>query len=107
MKYLTRKEELILLTVYRLEESASLVKIREQLIASTGHNWTVGNVYVPLDRMFKLGYLETHIGEPTSQRGGKAVKFYTLSRKGKQSLFELKKVHDKMWAEISDMAFEK
>jgi DNA-binding PadR family transcriptional regulator len=107
MKYLTRKEELILLTVYRLEDSASLVKIREQLISSTGHNWTVGNVYVPLDRMFKLGYLETRIGEPTSQRGGKAVKFYTISKKGKKSLVELKKVHDKMWAELPEMAFEK
>ena len=107
MKYLTRKEELILLTVYRLEESASLVKIRELLIASTGFNWTVGNVYVPLDRMHKLGYLETHIGEPTSQRGGKAVKFYALSRKGKKALIELKQVNDRMWAEISDMALEK
>lgn len=107
MKYLTRKEELILLAVYRLEDSASLVKIREQLISSTGHNWTVGNVYVPLDRMFKLGYLGSHIGEPTSQRGGKAVKFYTLSKKGKKSLVELKKVHDKMWAELPEMAFEK
>lgn len=107
MKYLTRKEELILLTVYRLEDSASLVKIREQLISSTGHNWTVGNVYVPLDRMFKLGYLESHIGEPTSQRGGKAVKFYALSKKGKKSLVELKKVHDKMWAELPEMVFEK
>jgi PadR family transcriptional regulator PadR len=107
MKYLTRKEELILLTIYRLEESASLVKIREQLITSTGFNWTVGNVYVPLDRMFKLGYLETRIGEPTSQRGGKAIKFYTLSRKGKKSLCELKKVHDKMWANLPEIAFEK
>jgi len=107
MKYLTRKEELILLTIYRLEDSASLVKIREQLIASTGHNWTVGNVYVPLDRMYKLSYLETRIGEPTSQRGGKAVKFYTLSQKGKKSLSELKKVHDKMWADLPKMVFEK
>jgi DNA-binding PadR family transcriptional regulator len=107
MKYLTRKEELILLTVYSLEDSASLVKIREKLFESTGFNWTVGNVYVPLDRMFKLGYLETNIGEPTSQRGGKAVKFYVLSQKGKNSLFELKKVHDKMWADLPEMAFEK
>jgi PadR family transcriptional regulator PadR len=107
MKYLTRKEELILLTIYRLEESASLVKIRDLLITSTGHNWTVGNVYVPLDRMDKLGYLETCIGEPTSQRGGKAVKFYTLSRKGKKALSDLKKVHDRMWADLPEMAYEK
>jgi PadR family transcriptional regulator PadR len=105
--YLTRKEELILLAVYKLGESASLVKIREILNVSTGREWTVGNVYVPLDRMSKLGYLETRQGEPTSHRGGKAVKYYFLSREGKEALAELKRIHDTMWKEISDPAFEK
>jgi len=31
MKYLTRKEELLLLTILRLKKEASLVKIREHL----------------------------------------------------------------------------
>lgn len=105
--YLTRKEELILLAVYKLGESASLVKIREILNVSTGREWTVGNVYVPLDRMSKLGYLETRHGEPTSRRGGKAVKYYFLSHEGKEALAELKRVHDTMWNEISDPALEK
>ncbi len=105
--YLTRKEELILLAVYKLGKSASLVKIREILNMSTGREWTVGNVYVPLDRMTKLGYLETQHGEPTARRGGKAVKYYLLSSEGKEALAELKRIHDTMWKEISDPAFEK
>jgi PadR family transcriptional regulator PadR len=107
MKYLTRKEEMILLAVFKLEEGASLVKIREQLTASTGHGWTVGNVYVPLDRMNRLGYLESRVGDPTAQRGGKAVKFYRLSKKGKDALMELRKVHNKLWAGIPEMAWKK
>ncbi len=107
MKYLTRKEELILLAVFKLEDCASLVKIREQLTTSTGHKWTVGNVYVPLDRMSKLGYLESRISDPTAQRGGKAVKFYRLTEKGKEALMELRKVHNKMWAGIPEMAWKK
>lgn len=102
--YLTRKEELILLAVYKLGESASLVKIRELLNISTGREWTMGNVYVPLDRMTKLGYLETHVGEHSSRRGGKAVKYYGLSREGKDALAELKKVHEAMWDGITDPA---
>ncbi len=105
--YLTRKEELILLAIYKLGESASLVKIREILNVSTGREWTVGNVYVPLDRMTKLGYLETRQGEPTSRRGGKAVKYYSLSHEGKEALAELKRIHDTLWKEISDPALEK
>jgi PadR family transcriptional regulator PadR len=105
--YLTRKEELILLAVHKLGDTASLVRVREILNVSTGHEWTVGNVYVPLDRMMKLGYLETRVGEPTSRRGGKAVKYYILSRQGKEALAELKRVHDTMWEGVSSPALEK
>lgn len=105
--YLTRKEELILLAVHKLGESASLVRVREILNVSTGREWTVGNVYVPLGRMTKLGYLKTRVGKPTSRRGGKAVKYYALSRQGREALAELKRVHDTMWNGIVDAAFEK
>ena len=104
MKYLTRKEELILLTVFRLGESASLVNIREQLTRTTGRAWSVGNVYVPLDRLSRLGFLETRIGQPTARRGGKAIKYYLLTRQGKDSLAELKKVHDALWEGLHDLA---
>lgn len=107
MKYFTRKEEMILLAILKLEDGASLVKIREHLKTSTGQEWTVGNVYVPLDRMSKLGYLESRVGDPTAQRGGKAVKFYSLSKKGKEALMELRKVHDRMWAGIPEFAIKK
>jgi len=107
MNFLTRKEELILLAILRLGESASLVKIREYLVESTGQKWSVGNVYVPLDRMSRLYYLETRIGAPTSSRGGKAVKYYRLSQKGMEALVALKKVNETMWAGVSKLIFEK
>ena len=96
-----------MLAVFKLGDHASLVKIREHLSASTGHHWTVGNVYVPLDRMSKLGYLESRTGNPTAQRGGKAVKFYLLSKKGEEALLELRRVHDRMWAGIPEFAHNK
>ncbi len=103
-KYLTRKEELVLLSVFRLGNGASLVNVREQLALSTGFNWSVGNVYVPLDRLNRLGFLATRIGDPTARRGGKAVKYYLLTRKGKQALADLKKVHETLWEGIPDLA---
>lgn len=105
-KYLTRKEELILLTVFRLGETASLVNVREQLMISTGHGWSVGNVYVPLDRLSRLGLLEPRIGEPSPRRGGKAVKFYLLTRQGRMALADLKRVHDSLWEGLPNLAQE-
>jgi len=101
--YLTRKQEMILLAVFKLGESASLVKVREILNISTGRDWSMGNVYVPLDRMTRMGYLETRVGEPTARRGGKAVKYYSLSREGREALAELKKVHDALWEGLAGL----
>ena len=104
MKYLTRKEELVLLTIFRLEEEAYLVNIREFLNTHTEKKWTVGNVYVPLDRMSKLGYLDSYIGAPTTKRGGKAIKYYRLTNQGLSALSEIKRVHESMWDGIDDLA---
>lgn len=105
MKYLTRKEELILLAIFRLKEDAYLVSIRKYLNKNTDRKWSVGNVYVPLDRMEKAGYLESYIGEPTVKRGGKAIKYYKLAKVGMAALEEIKKVNDVMWQGLDEFAY--
>jgi len=54
-----------------------------------------------LDKLEKAGLLSCSIGEPTSKRGGKAVKFYSLSQQGFKALERNKKVSDLMWREYS------
>lgn len=97
MKYLTRQEELILLAVFHLKDGAYLVTIREFLIKTTGKNWSVGAVYVPLDRLHKFGYLQTHIGEPNAKRGRNKIKYYRLMKKSFEALAELQKLNDALW----------
>lgn len=105
-KYLTRKEELVLLAILRMEEEAYLVNVRQYLNTHTGKRWTVGNVYVALDRMKKLGFLNSYLGPPNAQRGGKAVQYYKLSRKGYDALLEIKKVTEVMWEGFNRLVFE-
>lgn len=100
MKILTRQEEQILLVIHRLEDSAYLVNIRELLKEMTGKYYDVGTIYVPLKRLSQLGYLKTHLGEPTAQRGGKAIKYYGLTPKGYEALNEVKKIQDRLWEDI-------
>ena len=107
MRYLTRKEELLLLAILQLKDKASLVSIRKLLIESTGEDWTVGNVYVALSKMHEMGYLECSIGEPSPKRGGKAVKFYTVAADGLAALKKSKKVQDLMWQSFSGILSEK
>ena len=104
MDYPTRKEEMVLLAVFRLGMEASLVTIRAYLSDTTGSKWTVGNTYVTLDRLERQKLLESSTGEPESRRGGKAVKFYRLSRHGRLALRELKRVQDILWAGAASLA---
>ena len=66
----------------------------------------MGNVYVPLDRMRKEGYLEEYIGEPTEKRGGKAIKYYRLAKRGMDALAEINKVNSVMWEGLSGAEFK-
>lgn len=97
MKSLTRQEEQILLVIYHLEDKAYLVNIRERLKKATGKYFDVGTIYVPLKRLNLTGYLDTCLGEPTAIRGGKAIKYYSLTTKGYEALAEVKKIQEKLW----------
>jgi PadR family transcriptional regulator, regulatory protein PadR len=103
MKILSRPEELILLTILQLKDSAYGVTIRNLLIRESGTDWTIGAVYVPLNRMAEAGYLDTSVGEPTAERGGKRKRFYTLTPRGMKALAYTKKINDAMWTGLSTM----
>ena len=69
MKLLTRKEELIMLAVYRLRDEACLVTIRKFLITQTRRRWSPGNVYVPLDSLYRKNYLDYALGPIQAVQG--------------------------------------
>lgn len=97
MKSLTRQEEQILLAVHNLRENAYLIPIREKIKEFTGKYFSVGTIYAPLNRLDLNGYLESYQGDSNSVRGGKAKKFYKITTKGYQALYEIKKTQEKMW----------
>ena len=97
MKFLSRPEELVMLSIWHLQDNAYLVTIRNHLSKMTDKEWSVGAVYVPLDRLTKIGYMETTWGEATPERGGRRKKFYRLTKSGYAALGELQRIHETMW----------
>ena len=104
MKFLTRQEELVLLSVFQLKDRAYLISIQEHLNRSTGKNWSVSSVYIPLSRLEKKEYLKTTIGEITEKRGGKAIKYYQLTKIGLDALAELEAINETMWRGVKGYA---
>jgi DNA-binding PadR family transcriptional regulator len=105
MNLLSRTEELILLAVCNLGENAYGVSIREHLKSTAGQKFSIGGIYVPLDRLVAKGLLKARQGDPTPQRGGMSKRYYTITAKGVRALNEAKRVHNVMWKKVPKLTF--
>jgi len=106
-KYLSRSEELMLLTVWQLRDDAHCVPIRKHVSKTSGKSWSFGAIYIPLSRLEKKGMVESFLGEPTSKRGGKSKRYYRLTEEGLKALAEVRELHEKMWANVSELSISK
>ena len=86
MKLLSRPEELFLLAIWRLQDNAYAVTIREQVNSITGKTWSFGATFVTLDRLVKKRYLSSHLSEPTQKRGGRSKRMYIADSRRHQSV---------------------
>jgi len=97
VKLLTRTEELLLLTVWRLRDDAYSLTIQEAMSHLLDKPVSIGAVYIPLERLAKHGLLKTREGEPTDKRGGRRKRFYEVSAKGQAALAAIDAVQKKAW----------
>jgi PadR family transcriptional regulator PadR len=106
MKLLSRIEEIILLSIWRLGEDAYGMMIREEVIKATGKKWLLGAIYGPLGRLYKNGYVSTIKGDPTPERGGRSKVYYHLSRKGIAALRKIQLVNSVIWDGIEELEID-
>jgi DNA-binding PadR family transcriptional regulator len=97
MKELTVIEQYILLSIFRLETKAYLVTIRDHIREITGKDMAIATIYVPLERLNRLGYLSTQLVKPAPRVGGRAIKYYRLTRAGSEALDEMKRIQERFW----------
>lgn len=97
---ITRKEEQILLAIVHLDNRAYLVNVREKLKEITGKYLDVGSINKTFKKLEREGHLESEMGEPTPVRGGKAIKYYTLTKKGYNALAEVATMQKRLWKNV-------
>jgi DNA-binding PadR family transcriptional regulator len=106
LKLLSKAEELVLMSVWHLKDGAYGVAIRRHVIKATGEDWSIGAIYVPLDRLTKWGYLESSQSDPTPERGGRSKRYFHVTRLGWEALKHTRRIKDEMWSKLSDVEFE-
>jgi len=105
MEMLTKLEELILLSVWKLKDNAYGTTIYKHIQKVTGKRLSLGGVYFPLDRLTKKGYLKSYVGEATEERRGLSKRYYEITDKGIAALNDLKRINEILWAGYPDLAF--
>jgi DNA-binding PadR family transcriptional regulator len=96
-EYLGEFEQLVLLAVARLRDDAYGVAIQEEIGSRTGTDVAVASVYAALDRLERSGLVDSSIGAPTPERGGRAKRFFSLRPAGSWALHRSRSALASMW----------
>ena len=101
MEFLTKLEELVLISVLKLKDDACGTSIYSHIIGLTGREVTVSSVYFPLERLVRRGCLQALQGEPTPKRGGMGKRYYRLTKSGLAALEESRAVNLAAWRGVA------
>src|SRR5947209_13709801 len=75
-------EHIIVLALLRLADRAYGVTVRQEIEFRTKREVSIGAVYATLDRLEMKGYVKSHRGDPTPERGGRSKRFFRVTTKG-------------------------
>lgn len=79
-------EQIVLLAILRLGDSAYGVSIRAEIETCARRRTTPGALYTTLERLERKGLVTACSGEPTPERGGRAKRFYRLTKAGQRRI---------------------
>lgn len=97
-------EEVILLFVGILGEEAYAYKVAEEFKSQTGRSVSIGSVHSTMDRLSKKGFLTSEMGQPTSQRGGRRKRIYTITASGQIALRKSKELKVSLWNQFPGLS---
>ena len=104
--YLGEFELMLLLAVIHLGDEAYGVPISRELEKYRGKDVAIGSVYAALDRLEAKGLVNSILGSPTPERGGKAKRFFRITKEGLRQVHETRRVLTRLWQTIPDMKLD-
>jgi DNA-binding PadR family transcriptional regulator len=93
-------EHLVLLALLRLDTPQYGVPILDEIEARTGRTPSRAAVYIALQRLEAKGCVSSRLGEPTSERGGRARRYFQLEPAGVKALRHSRQALVRMWANV-------
>ena len=107
MRELTKIEEILLVTIWRLKDKAYGVRIRQEASRVLGKEFSYGNLYSALHQLAAKKYVVSTPGDTSPARRGRPRIIYAISPGGFEALVKARKMNDKLWLGLSRFALEK
>src|SRR6185369_17326757 len=98
--YLTDFELIVLLAVLRLGDSAYGVPIANEIEQTGGRTVLLGAIYAALDRLERNELVASFYGDPTAVRGGRAKRYFSVTRKGLKAVKDTQRAFTALWSGI-------
>lgn len=89
-------EQIVLLAVLRLGDRAYGASIRAEIEMCTDRGPTPGAMYTTLDRLEAKGMLTSRMGEPTPERGGRAKRYFKVTRPGEAAVARAQRAYQRL-----------
>lgn len=96
-------ELMVMLVLLRLGESAYGVPISREIERQCGREVALGSVYATLERLQEKGLVSSDLGEPTPERGGRAKRYFRLTRKGLREVRETRQALIRLWRGLPEL----
>lgn len=95
--YLGEFEELVLLTIATLDDDAYGVSIQLDIEKRAKRTISIGGLHSTIARLEEKGFLKSHMGDPTQERGGRRKRIFKVTHEGKVALNHSKALRDELW----------
>ncbi len=94
-------EQLVMLALLRLKDDAYGMRVRREIQSRTERSVSIGSVYATLQRLERKGYVRSSVSDPEPIPGGRARKFFLVTRDGGQALLRTQESFQRMTAGLS------
>ena len=102
---LTKREELILISIWKLWGNAYIVTIRKNLMEMTGKSVNYGSLCNTLNSLVRKGFIQSEESAPEAIQGGRRKVLYTLTTEGKKALKHSYEIQKLAWEGINEFVF--
>ncbi|OEK00824.1 PadR family transcriptional regulator [Roseivirga sp. 4D4] len=99
-------EELVLLVVAILNDNAYGISVMEEIEVQTNRKINISAVHSALDRLEGKGFLNSHVGGATKERGGRRKRYFKINTAGQEALNFIRDQRNKLHDQIPNLGLE-